>query len=355
MLLKKYGWTNQLENEFNNIEKNDCVAARVICCYGEIYSLLCDDGELQGRLSGKFLYNSVSKTDYPAVGDWVVITKNETTGTIHSILTRKSIISRQSARAVRSDKTEEQIIASNIDTIFIVSGLDRDFNIRRLERYFTLAMESGANPVIVLNKADICDDLSTKIAEVEGIAFGMPIIAVSALKSSGLEPLDQYLIEGKTIAFIGSSGVGKSSLINSLLGEDKQDTGGVREMDGRGKHTTTRRELILMPQNCLLMDTPGMKELQLWSDEDSLNSVFDDVYSLTLECKFSNCAHKSEPGCAIKKAMEDGKLTAERYKNYQKIQRELARLNRSQDKKQQALAKKEFMRKMRIAYVEAKK
>jgi ribosome biogenesis GTPase len=239
-------------------------------------------------------------------------------------------------------KTDEQVLAANIDTVFLVSGLDGDYNVRRLERYVTVAWDSGAVPVIVLNKADLRDDIEEVVEEVESVAFGVPVLALSAAENTGMEQLTEYIKPGKTAAFLGSSGVGKSTLINRLLGEEKLKTTEVREDDQRGRHTTTHRELLLLPEGGIVIDTPGMRELQLWADDEGLSRTFPDIEALFEQCRFRDCTHNSEPGCAVKQALDDGSLDRKRYQNYLKLQKELKHLSTRKDIKAQRQNNRDF-------------
>jgi ribosome biogenesis GTPase len=274
------------------------------------------------------------------VGDWVAIAARPEEGaaTIHAVLPRKSRFSRKAV----GGRTEEQMLAANVDTVLLVSGLDDDFNVRRIERYLTLAWEGGANPVIVLNKADLCEDIEGCLIKTESVAFGVPVLVVSAVDRQGLEDLRRHVGPGITSAFLGSSGVGKSSLINALLGEERQLVQAVRDDDSRGRHTTTRRELILVPDAGVVIDSPGLRELQLWIDEDSLKRSFEDVEEFVTQCRFGDCRHQSEPGCAVRAAIEDGTLDAARYRSYQKLQRELRHVARKQDQKARLLEKEKW-------------
>ncbi len=267
----------------------------------------------------------MSKADYPTVGDWVAITiKTEGDGAvIHSLLPRKSKFSR---KAVLDGKTEEQVLSANIDNAFIVSGLDGEFNLRRLERYISVAWDSGTSPVVLLNKSDLCDEVDSIVTKVENTVIGVPVHSVSAIIKDSLEILKDYLGRGKTVSLLGSSGVGKSTIINSLLGYDRQKTGELRTKDLRGRHTTTYRELIVLRNEGILIDTPGMREIEIWGDEDGLSMAFDDIEELAAQCRFKDCGHGNEPGCAIKEALDNGELDTGRYQNYLKLQKELKRL-----------------------------
>ena len=316
---------------------------RVAQEHKRLYRLFTEKGDVLAEVSGKMRHLAGERQDFPAVGDWVVcsIRAKEGKATIHAVLPRKSKFSRKIAGLT----TEEQIVATNIDTIFLVNALNLDFNLRRIERYLLLAWDSGANPVIVLSKADLCEDIEEKIAELETIAFGVPIHAVSAINNEGFEQLTPYLKEGKTIALLGSSGVGKSTITNWLYGEEVQRVNDIREGDDRGKHTTTYRELIVLPQGGILIDTPGMRELQLWNTSDGLETSFEDIESLAKQCFFNDCQHHNEPSCAVKQAIADGSLEQSRFDSYKKLQKELAYLERKNDQKAK-LAEKEKWKKI---------
>lgn len=268
MDLATIGWNAALEEEFAPFAEQGLIPARVARTHSATYQIYAKEGELTAELTGRMKHEATSRSELPAVGDWVAVQPNleEGKGMVQAVLPRKSCFSRKEA----SVRTEEQVVAANVDTVFLVAGLDRDFNLRRLERYLVLAWDSGASPVVVLNKADLCDELEVRVAEVEGIAFGVPVHPISATEKEGLEPLFQYLGQGQTVALLGSSGVGKSTLINSLLGREVLAVGAVRADDQRGRHTTTHRELVPMPGGGVLIDNPGMRELQLWTDEEGL-------------------------------------------------------------------------------------
>jgi ribosome biogenesis GTPase len=341
--LKTLGWQPFFADHFTPYAEQGFIAGRVALEHKHLYRIYTEHGELLGEIAGKVRYQAIGREDYPAVGDWVVLSPrlDEKKATIHAILPRKSKFSRK----VAGTTTEEQIVAVNVDTIFLVNALNNDFNLRRLERYLILAWESGANPVIVLSKADLCDDVAARVAEVESVAFGVPVHVISAEQNLGMEALNPYIQEGQTVALLGSSGVGKSTLINRICGEEKQRVNDIRKGDDRGKHTTTHRELIVLPQGGLMIDTPGMRELQLWEADEGFRDAFEDIETLAASCQFRDCRHEREPGCAVKQALHNGTLAKERYVNYQKLQRELAYLARKDDIRAQ-LAEKERWKKI---------
>ena len=329
--LEELGWDAYFREHFRLLEVPGSVPARVVSEEKRSYQVFSRDGELSVEISGKMRYLAETLDQYPAIGDWVVVKPQieESKGVIHAILPRRSKFSRKAAGA----RTEEQVVAANVDTVFIVSGLDggRNLNPRRIERYLTLAWNSGALPVIVLNKIDLCPDVDGCLRDVASVTSGVAVHPVSATERVGLDALWGYLTPGKTAAFLGSSGVGKSALINALLGVARQGVGQVRESDGKGRHTTSRRELILLPGGGAVIDTPGMREIQMWSDEDSPQQVFDDIEALAGGCRFTDCRHRTEPGCAIMASIESGELDVARLQSYRKLQRELRHLAARQD------------------------
>jgi len=343
MTLETLGWNSFFQNQFqqSNYCNNNFTVARVSVQYVNRYDLYSETGEVSGEITGKLRFLAEENlAALPAVGDWVVIQPfpEEQKAIIHSVLERKSQFSRKSA----GTEISEQIVASNIDTVFIVTGLDQNYNLRRIERYLLAAWNSGARPIVVLNKADLCDDLTEKIAEVESVAIGVPVLAVSTITGGEIKLLQQFIKPGETFAFIGSSGVGKTSLINKLIGEDKYETGSVSISNSKGKHTTTHRELILLPNGGLVLDTPGMRELQLWEDESGLSTTFEDVIELIAKCKFSNCQHQNEKGCAINEALENQTLDLSRYNNFLKMQKELKYIERKTNKSSAAAEKEKW-------------
>jgi ribosome biogenesis GTPase len=329
--LKALGWGDFFERAFQPYREQGHCAGRVVVEERGAYRLYTEEGEVSARVRGKLRYDSESAADFPAVGDWVAISRRERDGLaqIQAVLPRRSKFSRKAAGA----NSDEQVVAANVDTVFLVQGLDHDFNLRRLERYLVAAFESNAAPVVILNKADLCEDVVQKISAAESVAPGTPVHAISSLSGQGVEALDQYVLSGVTVAFLGSSGAGKSTLINRIVGDEVQKTAEVREHDSRGRHTTTHRELLVLKTGGLLIDTPGMRELQIWDGGGSLDVAFSDVQSVAAACYFTNCRHQSEPGCAVREALADGSLHPDRYESYVKLEKELEYLDSRMDTK----------------------
>ena len=340
LTLQELGWKEFFEEQCHETEFR---VGRVVLQHKYLYRVMNEAGEWIAEPTGKFTFNATTKKDFPAVGDWVLMTTYPTEGKamIHQILKRKSVFIRQAAGA----KTEDQIVASNVDYVFLVNSLNHDFNLRRLERYLLLAYESRATPVIILTKRDLCDDLEEKLQQIDAVTFGaVPVLAVDNISGNGIEKMSEFITPGKTIALLGSSGVGKSTLLNVLMGVEVQETSGIREDDSKGRHTTTHRELFRLPSGGLVIDTPGMRELQITSASASMDTTFADIEALISDCRFSDCRHLSEPGCKIKEALDNGSLDAERYGSYQKLQREIAYQERRQ-KQQEMFAEKRGQKK----------
>jgi ribosome biogenesis GTPase len=341
------GWSSFFTHYFESLAKQGLVPARIVREDRQLYTVLCEAGELMAEVSGRMRHEARSRSDWPAVGDWVAIQPRtaEQKATIHALLPRRSRISRK----VAGERTEEQVVAANVDTVFLVSGLDGDFNLRRIERALAMAWESGVNPVIVLNKADVAPRLEQQVAAAERIAMGVPVHVVSAETGMGLEAMAAYVGPGQTAVLVGSSGVGKSSLINRLLDSERQKVYAVREDDSRGRHTTTRRELLFLPDGGMIIDSPGIRELQLWGGEEGnggegLAEMFEDIEALAAQCRFHDCQHEREPGCAIRAALEAGQLDPGRLKSYAKMQKELTFLARRVDERARAEAKERSKR-----------
>jgi ribosome biogenesis GTPase len=340
--LRNLGWDARFEAAASPFLDEGWVPGRVVRDGRDLWHVVCAEGELIAALSGKFRHAAQVRSDQPAIGDWVMLQARAAEGRalIHAVLPRRTMFSRK----MPGEVTETQVVAANIDTILLVSALDggRNYNLRRIERYLALAHESGAHPVILLNKADLCDDPAPYVSEVAGIARGVPVHTVSALTRQGLDSLGVYLASGRTCALLGPSGVGKSALVNALTGDEVKETGEVRASDKRGRHTTTYRELLRLPSGALIIDNPGLRELQLWGEEDQLDEVFPDVQELAVQCRFSDCRHEREPGCAVQAALQAGTLEARRFQSYVNLRAELEYLARRKDKRAQIAEKKKW-------------
>ena len=330
MTLKDLGWNDRLELQFEPHRNAGLRPARVLREDRGRYRVH-DGEERSAEVSGRFRHDVADRTDFPAVGDWVAVRAPEGDGpcTVAAVLPRASVFVR---RAV-GETTEAQVVAANIDTVFVMSGLDHDFNLRRIERYVAAAWESGAQPVVVLNKADLAEDIEGCVAQAELAAPGVPVVALSAREGSGLDALAPWLVPGASIALLGMSGVGKSTLVNVLLGEERLATNEVRDGDSRGRHTTTHRELVPLPGGAILIDTPGMRALGLWSGDDALEDTFPEIEALARDCRFGDCSHEREPGCAVVAAELAGGLDPGRLESWRKLQRELRWLAGKQDQR----------------------
>ena len=349
-MLASVGWTPAIEEEFTNRFAADGLEpGRVAVEHRGAYLLYTARGERPAALSGRLRHSAASRDDLPAVGDWVAVADADGAdrALVQGVLPRRTKFSRLAA--TDHGQTVEQVVAANVDVVFLVAGLDGDLNLRRLERYLTLGWESGAEPVVVLTKRDLCDELDAVMLEVKSASMGVPVHAVSNVTGEGIDELRGYFAEGRTVAALGSSGAGKSSLLNRLAGEELMATGSLRA-DGRGRHTTSHRQLVLVPGGGLYLDTPGMRELRLWESEGGLDTTFDDVASAASRCRFADCAHESEPGCAVQAALADGSLDPGRLASWRKLEGELRHLALKQDVRLRSEARKErarFARSMR--------
>ena len=345
--LTTLGWGEFFETNFKSYADNGYASGRIALEHQNLFRVYTQYGEVLAEISGKLRHEAVNRSDLPAVGDWVVIRSRPERGRamIHAVLPRRTSF----ARKVAGSRTEEQIVGANIDTVFLLTSLNQDFRLRRIERYLIIAWESGANPIIILSKSDLCDRVTDLITEVQTVARGVPVHAVSVVTGNGLQDIAQYFKRGQTVALLGSSGVGKSTLINHMAGIDHLKVQPVREGDDRGRHTTTHRELVLLPAGGLVLDTPGMRELQLWQGDESLQLVFDDIEALAGHCFFSDCRHQDEPRCAVREALVAGTIDAGRYQSYEKLKKELNYLARRRDKLSEIVEKKKWKKLSRLA------
>lgn len=332
------GWNATFEEYFKPFKQKGLKAGRVTSQKKDNYLVTVEGKSITAKITGKFRYNAQLNKDFPAVGDWVVyeIKENNKHAFIHAILPRENAYVRKlpisggrkfKKGIIEGGKTEEQVIASNINTAFIVISLDNNFEIRRVERFLTLVYNSGIEPVIILNKVDLCFSIDEYINQVKEIADKVPVYSVSAEKNVNMDVFFKYLTYGETVIFLGSSGVGKSTITNFLIGDEKQKIQSVSKSTGKGRHTTTNSELIFLQTGGIIVDTPGVRELQLWGDEEILDQSFEEIKQLSYDCKFKNCQHRKEPGCAIQKAINDKSLSQSRVDSYKKQLAELQRLN----------------------------
>ncbi len=340
--LARLGWDADRAAELKQLDDPELRPGRVATEHRGAYVLFTEDGEQWAVPTGRLrLDHREGLGDLPAVGDWVAyrLPEQSDRAVVPAVLPRRTTISRKTA----FNETKEQVLAANVDVVFLTTGIPDDLNLRRLERYLATAWESGAQPVVVLTKADLAGDVDGAVAEVEAIAFGVPVHAAAVPEGRGLDELRAHLAGNRTVVLLGSSGVGKSTIVNALLGAETLDTQETRK-DGRGRHTTVRRELFLLPDGGIVIDTPGIRELQLWDAEEGLEEAFEDVEELAAGCKFSDCSHDHEPGCAVRAAIESGTLPRERFGSYLKLQRELEAL----EARQNALLRSERRRQYKV-------
>jgi ribosome biogenesis GTPase / thiamine phosphate phosphatase len=329
--LDELGWDDGWSSALEQLQGDNLIAARVAAQHRGAYVVWTADGEQRARAAGRMYYDHEVGEPVPAVGDWVGVRES----TITSILPRRSAFIRKRA-GLGSD---EQVLAANVDMAFLLAGLDDDFSLRRLERYITTAWDSGAQPVIVLTKADLCDDVGDAMLQVESVAIGVPVYPISNVSGLGVDDLAAELRPGKTVVLLGSSGVGKSTLLNRLAGSDVMRTAAIAA-DGTGRHTTTHRELVRLPGGALAIDTPGLRELQFWDGD--VSAAFEDIEALAAECRFNDCAHVTEPGCAVRAAVDDGTLALDRLRSWRKLQRELEAIAARTDHRLRAARKKRW-------------
>lgn len=328
-VIKQYGWSDALARAFEPHARAGHLPGRVVVQQRNGYLVATDDGELSAKPSGR-LRHEAREAGHPAVGDWVALSRNlvERTATLHAILPRRTAFVRRAADSTQTP----QVVAANIDVAFIVTSMNADLNPRRIERYLAAALQSGARAVVVLTKSDLCDEPALQAAALEALAAGCPVVTVSARQGVGLDALLAHLAPGETCVLIGSSGVGKSTLVNVLLGEQRMATQAIRESDDQGRHTTSHRELVLLPGGGLIIDTPGIREVGLIDADEGLSEVFDDIERLVQACRFNNCGHVNEPGCAVREALRGGALDPDRWAHFQKLGLELAAVDDKADR-----------------------
>jgi ribosome biogenesis GTPase len=333
--LESWGYSKAWHGKFESADVHGCFPARVVRDHRGYFRVVTAKGELIATTAGRLKHNAQHASELPSVGDFVTLKEVREEGHRHGRGVIQNVLPRVTAfkRKAAGHLTEEQIVASNIHTVFIVCGLDSDYSPRRVERYLILARESGARSVVLLNKSDKCPDPDKPLNEIKALAGDTPVHLIAAKPRLGLEVLPTYLGAGDTIAFLGSSGAGKSTLINALLGEERQATREVREADSKGRHTTTERQMFKLQGGALAIDTPGMRELQLWSSADEISGAFADIEALAEKCRFRDCTHQTEPLCAVRAALHSGELGAERYAHFSKLRGEAAAIGQLRDVK----------------------
>ena len=338
--LERYGWDARTIAAFQPYSSDGHEPGRVLLEHRGSYVVATERGDVSAAVSGRFRHSSASAEEFPAVGDWVVLdpARDGDRAVIQAVLPRRS----QFARPARGDAAGAQVVAANVDLVLIVTSLDHDFNLRRLERYVTLAWSSGAEPVILLNKSDLSDEVAERIADVATVAPGVPVRVLAAKQGVGIETLTPLLEPGRTVALLGSSGVGKSTIVNAIVGWERQATADVRADDQRGRHTTTVRELLVTESGALLIDSPGMRSVGMWEIEEGLAEAFEDIARFASDCRFSDCVHGSEPGCAVQAAIARGELARARLDSQLKLARESAAMARRTDHELRANSKRRW-------------
>lgn len=335
--LKQLGWNKEWEKQFQPYKEKKYIPARISQDLKNYYSILMEEGEKTAHLAEKIRDYALNRTEFPAVGDWVAVEQSKKDGRLRivAILPRKNRLSRKAKNTFgrnfeKAGSSDEQVLSANIDVVFLIISLNLDYNLRKIERYYSMILESKAQAVILLNKIDLCPDYEEKIQEVKKIVFRTPVHGICASEGLGIDLIQGYIKPGNTISIIGSSGVGKSTLINQIVGEDKLITQEIRTADGRGRHTTTRREMVILPTGGILIDNPGMRDIKIVATEESIKKTFKDIIALEKKCYFRNCSHDTEPNCAVKEAIEKGKLDEERLESYKKLSSEREVLSKRQ-------------------------
>jgi ribosome biogenesis GTPase len=338
--LEDFGWDAEWQKVFEPYRGQDLVPGRVVIPHRGAYDVVTESGEARARVSGRLRHEAGTTAELPVVGDWVALEpRAQGRLTVQAVLPRRTSFSRRAVADSGTDAAREHVIAANIDVVFVVVSLGEDVDLRLLERYLTLAWESGARPVILLTKADLEPDPAAVAKEASSISGEVPVVVASTRTGLGLDGVLSHLPRGVTGALLGPSGVGKSTLVNLLAGEKLLATRSLRE-DGSGRHTTTHRQLVLLPEGGLIVDNPGMRELPLWLAEGGLEDAFQDIVELESQCRFSDCAHESEPGCAIQAALAEGRLSAERWQSYRDLRRELAELEEKLARRERSRARR---------------